>query len=136
MTCIHTQVKAVIAEHTFSDWLHSTGWALYSPPPPSTGLSALSYFLRLLNGSLSLSSHFLLLYELLSGALDLRVLPSDTSHHWGALLTWMLPPQDTSAAGLFMQTLRVLLRSPQARSRPPLTFSDLPWPSPTFSDLP
>ena len=38
------------------------------------------------------------------------------------MLTCLPPPQDTASAGLFMQTLRVLLRSPQLRSRAPRYF--------------
>ena len=55
----------------------------------------------------------------LTGALDLRILPTDTPAQWGAMLTWLLPPQDSGSAGLFMQTLRVLVRSPQLRASAP-----------------
>ena len=36
----------LVAEHTLIDWLHSTGWVAYSPPPPSVGLTALTHYGR------------------------------------------------------------------------------------------
>ena len=35
------------------------------------------------------------------------------------MLVWMLPPADASSEGLFMETLRVLVRSPHLRHRAP-----------------
>ena len=106
-------------EKTWADWLQEKGWHLYNPPPSGVGLPALAHFSRVLGGALSLNSHFLLLYELLTGSLDVRPLSTDSAYNWGAMLVWMLPPADGSSEGLFMETLRVLVRSPHLCRRAP-----------------
>ncbi|KAL1504687.1 hypothetical protein AB1Y20_008467 [Prymnesium parvum] len=106
-------------EKTWTDWLPEKCLHLYSPPPSGVGLPALEYFNRVLSGSLSLSQHFLLLYELLTGCIDTRPLSTDNTHNWGAMLVWMLSPADAASESLFMETLRLLLRSPHLCRRAP-----------------
>ena len=67
-------------EKTWADWLQEKGWHLYNPPAAGVGLTALTHFSRVLGGALSLNSHFLLLYELLTGSLDVRPLSSDSAY--------------------------------------------------------
>mmetsp|Transcript_39763 Transcript_39763/g.98280 ORF Transcript_39763/g.98280 Transcript_39763/m.98280 type:complete len:3869 (-) Transcript_39763:305-11911(-) len=62
---------------------------------------------------------FLFLYELMTGSLNLRVLPTDTPFQWGAALLRMLPAETTQKDGMLMSILRVLANNPQLAAAMP-----------------
>ena len=58
------------------------------------------------------TADFLLLYELLTDALPLRVAPGEAPRLWGALLLRCLPSWDLQAKGRLLSILRLLLVNP------------------------
>ena len=65
------------------------------------------------SGCLALDgSHgFPLLFELLTGTVPLRILPSDDPHRWGGALLRYVPPEQSLKRGTLMSTLRLLSSS-------------------------
>ena len=54
---------------------------------------------------------FPLLFELLTGTVPLRVLPTDEPHRWGAALLRFVPPEQSLKRGTLMSVLRALASS-------------------------
>jgi hypothetical protein len=52
-------------------------------------------------------------------ALQMKILPSDRSFNWGALLVRMLPSRDTGTSDVLMSILRVLALNPSWSSQVP-----------------
>ena len=65
------------------------------------------------SGCLALDgSHgFPLLFELLTGTVPLRILPTDDPHRWGSALLRFVPPDQSLKRGTLMSTLRLLSSS-------------------------
>jgi Ca2+-binding EF-hand superfamily protein len=90
------------------------GWtSSYSRPDDvsvngSNGLNAVNKWID--SGSLALQKEhgFPLLFELLTGTVQLRVLPGDDPHRWGRALLRFVPRQQSEKAGTLMSILRVL----------------------------
>jgi len=101
-----------LRERDWTDRLVDAGWGFWTPPEDATGLAALERFNTLFS-AVSLRGSFLLVYSLLCGHVQLRLLASDAPHQWGALLVALLPQSELVGGGLLMETLRLLLRSPE-----------------------
>ena len=89
----------------------------YRRPPELNGLGAVTLInkwmtngIRLKGGSDDLG--FLFYYEMMTGALNFRILSTDSAHNLAALLLRFLPPKDTQNASFLMSVLRVFARNP------------------------
>ena len=56
---------------------------------------------------------FPLFFELLTGTLPMRILPSDSPHRWGCVLLRFVPIEQSMKQGTLMSTLRMLSSSPE-----------------------
>ena len=88
------------------------------------GVAAWSVLNNILSSGVELASvgkqGFPLLYELLSGILNIRILGDDDPHNFARLLIRLLPSSDTNKKSSAMSALRILAENPHVASAPDL----------------
>ncbi len=94
----------------------------YTKPFERRGMEALRVLNIWIMNGLQLSGGkdnlgFLFLYELMTGALNFAILPTDAPHTLACVLMRLLPPSD-SGTGLLMSMLRTLALNPQICNNP------------------
>jgi hypothetical protein len=100
----------------FKTLLSKLSIARYSRPESLTGPSAILYLIAVLEEEKNLG--FFFLYEVLTEALVLRILPDDPSHNIGSVLLRVLPEHYVS--GMQGAILRVVESHPEISSKMPV----------------
>jgi hypothetical protein len=100
----------------FKTLLSKLSIARYSRPESLTGPSAILYLIAVLEEEKNLG--FFFLYEVLTEALVLRILPDDPSHNIGSILLRVLPEHYVS--GMQGAILRVVESHPEISSKMPV----------------
>ena len=105
-------------------WLSRFATLSYSRPDETSSVSAVTHIHKWLDGGLSLSGGkhslgFLFLYELMTGSLSLRILPTDSPHALGSLLLRALPQKEMRPKDQLLGILRLLAHHPAVAAKMP-----------------